>query len=171
MFQTFWNISFRSSRRLTQDATASQKNMNSPTIPPGFTVIIWHIPLNAESFSSLSRMLRNDVHLVVIKIKNYSLLTVGDQILCTVPSNFTSHIKLKMLKKLWKLFHVIRFFSLSLRQWVFFISPTTNEIKNDVKYCAKNLRTQFDVTSKIEMLFCHRNDTIFQELWITFTMT
>lgn len=33
------------------------------TTPPGFTPIITQMPLKAESFSSLSRMFRNDVHL------------------------------------------------------------------------------------------------------------
>lgn len=42
---------------------ASQKKIKSGTTPTGFTVIMLHIPRNAESFSSLSRMCRNDVHL------------------------------------------------------------------------------------------------------------
>lgn len=33
------------------------------TTPPGFTLIIVQIPLNAESFSSLSLMFRREVHL------------------------------------------------------------------------------------------------------------
>ena len=38
-------------------------------IPPGLTLIIAHIPRKAESFSSLSRMLRREVHLKNISIK------------------------------------------------------------------------------------------------------
>lgn len=57
-------MSLRSSLGVTQDATASQKKMKSCTTPAGFTVIIWHIPLNAESFSSLSLMLLKEVHLI-----------------------------------------------------------------------------------------------------------
>lgn len=57
------NISFKSSFGFIQDATASQKNIKSWTTPAGFTVIIWHIPRKALSFSSLSRILRKDVHL------------------------------------------------------------------------------------------------------------
>lgn len=56
------NISFRSSLGFDHDATASQKNMKSGTTPPGLTWIIWQMPRNAESFSSLSRMFRNDEH-------------------------------------------------------------------------------------------------------------
>ena len=55
----------RSDRGLTQDATASQKNMKSCTIPPGLTAIMLHIPRKAESFSSLSRMFRSDIHLEI----------------------------------------------------------------------------------------------------------
>lgn len=33
------------------------------TTPPGFTVIIAQIPLNAESFSSLSLIFRSEEHL------------------------------------------------------------------------------------------------------------
>lgn len=33
------------------------------TTPPGFTPIITQMPLKAESFSSLSLIFRNDVHL------------------------------------------------------------------------------------------------------------
>lgn len=62
---TFWNISFRSSFGADHDATASQKKMKSGTTPAGLTVIIWHIPLKAESFSSLSLMLRREVHLLI----------------------------------------------------------------------------------------------------------
>lgn len=60
----FVNISFRSSLGCVQEATASQKNMKSCTTPAGFTCIIWQMPRKAESFSSLSRMFRNDVHLI-----------------------------------------------------------------------------------------------------------
>ena len=42
---------------------ASQKKMKSAKMPTGFIVIIAHTPRNAESFSSLSRMLRKEVHL------------------------------------------------------------------------------------------------------------
>ena len=45
-----------------QLATASQKKMKSGTTPLGLTLIIWHMPRKAESFSSLSRMLRRLVH-------------------------------------------------------------------------------------------------------------
>jgi len=48
---------------LTHDATASQKKMKSRTTPFGFMLIIMQIPRNEESFSSLSRMFRSDVHL------------------------------------------------------------------------------------------------------------
>lgn len=47
---------------LTQEATASQKKMKSCTTPPGFTPIMTQMPRKAESFSSLSRMLRREVH-------------------------------------------------------------------------------------------------------------
>ena len=60
---TLTNCSFRSGRGLIQDATASQKKMKSCTMPPGLTAIMLHIPRNAESFSSLSRMFRSDMHL------------------------------------------------------------------------------------------------------------
>ena len=90
---TLRNISFKSGPGFTQDATASQKNMksynrvnishynkkiqitgqhvhyfafNHPltwTTPPGLRPIMLQIPRKAESFSSLSRMFRNDVHL------------------------------------------------------------------------------------------------------------
>lgn len=59
----FWIIACRSLGGFTHDAIASQKNMKSGTTPTGFTVIMLHIPRNAESFSSLSRICRNDVHL------------------------------------------------------------------------------------------------------------
>lgn len=36
------------------------------TTPPGFTLIIVQIPLNAESFSSLSLIFRKDVHLPAV---------------------------------------------------------------------------------------------------------
>ena len=58
-------MSLRSSLGLTHDATASQKNMKSRTTPFGFMLIIRQMPRNDESFSSLSRMLRSDVHLNV----------------------------------------------------------------------------------------------------------
>lgn len=57
------NISFKSSFGCDHEATASQKNMKSGTTPAGLTCIIWQIPRNAESFSSLSRMFRSDAHL------------------------------------------------------------------------------------------------------------
>lgn len=56
-------MSLRSARGLTQDATASQKKMKSCTTPLGLTPIMAQMPRNAESFSSLSRMFRSDVHL------------------------------------------------------------------------------------------------------------
>ena len=69
---TFLSISCRSLFGLLQDAAASQKNMKSGTTPAGLTVIIWHIPRKAESFSSLSRMFRSDEHLSEnVKFKNY----------------------------------------------------------------------------------------------------
>lgn len=37
--------------------------MKSSTTPPGFTLIILQTPRNAESFSSLSRMFRREMHL------------------------------------------------------------------------------------------------------------
>lgn len=55
-------MSFRSAFGFCHEAIASQKKMKSLTTPPGLTLIIWHIPLNAESFSSLSRMFRRLVH-------------------------------------------------------------------------------------------------------------
>lgn len=64
----FVNISLRSSFGCDQDATASQKNMKSETTPLGFTWIIWQMPRNAESFSSLSRMFRSEVHLPHCKV-------------------------------------------------------------------------------------------------------
>lgn len=60
---TFLSISWRSDFGLLHDAAASQKKIKSGTTPAGLTVIIWHIPRKAESFSSLSRMLRNEEHL------------------------------------------------------------------------------------------------------------
>lgn len=66
---TFFNISCKSLLGLLQDAAASQKKMKSGTTPAGLTVIIWHMPRKAESFSSLSRMLRNDEHLNFVKEK------------------------------------------------------------------------------------------------------
>lgn len=60
---TLWNISLRSCLGLTHEAMASQKKMKSSTTPPGFTLIMLHTPLKAESFSSLSRMLRREMHL------------------------------------------------------------------------------------------------------------
>lgn len=65
---TFWtstlvNVSLRSGFGLTHDATASQKKMKSRTTPLGLMLIIWQTPLNDESFSSLSRILRREVHL------------------------------------------------------------------------------------------------------------
>ena len=33
-------------------------------MPPGLTAIMLHMPRKAESFSSLSRMFRNDMHLL-----------------------------------------------------------------------------------------------------------
>lgn len=62
------NISFKSSFGCDHEATASQKNMKSDTTPPGFTWIIWQMPRNAESFSSLSRMFRREVHLQCYKV-------------------------------------------------------------------------------------------------------
>ena len=47
---------------LSQLATASQKKIKSGTTPLGLTEIIWHIPRNAESFSSLSRIFLRLVH-------------------------------------------------------------------------------------------------------------
>ena len=47
---------------LSQLATASQKKIKSGTTPLGLTEIIWHIPRNAESFSSLSRIFLREVH-------------------------------------------------------------------------------------------------------------
>lgn len=60
---TFCNISCKSLLGLLHEAAASQKNIKSGTTPAGFTVIIWHMPRKAESFSSLSRMLRKEEHL------------------------------------------------------------------------------------------------------------
>lgn len=56
-------MSLRSSKGFVQEATASQKKIKSFTTPAGLTFIIWHIPLNAEPFSSLSRIFLNDEHL------------------------------------------------------------------------------------------------------------
>lgn len=67
-------MSFKSSFGADQDATASQKKMKSGTTPAGLTVIIWHIPLNAESFSSLSLMLRNEVHLSNLNLYRHGSL-------------------------------------------------------------------------------------------------
>lgn len=67
-------MSFKSSFGADHDATASQKKMKSWTTPAGLTVIIWHIPLNAESFSSLSLMLRNEVHLLGWNVQRHALL-------------------------------------------------------------------------------------------------
>ena len=47
---------------MIQLATASQKKMKSGTTPLGLMLIIAHMPRNAESFSSLSRMFRRLVH-------------------------------------------------------------------------------------------------------------
>lgn len=63
----FWIMACRSLGGFTHDAIASQKNIKSGTTPTGFTVIMLHMPLNAESFSSLSRIWRNEVHLFVKK--------------------------------------------------------------------------------------------------------
>lgn len=43
------------------------------TTPPGFTPIIMQIPRKAESFSSLSRMLRSDVHLQFAKMTKHHI--------------------------------------------------------------------------------------------------
>lgn len=58
-------MSLRSGLGLVQLATASQKKMKSLRIPEGFAWIIKHIPRNAESFSSLSRMFRRLEHLQI----------------------------------------------------------------------------------------------------------
>lgn len=64
---TFLNVSLRSGFGLTHEAIASQKKMKSRTTPLGLMLIIWHTPLNDESFSSLSRILRREVHLKMHK--------------------------------------------------------------------------------------------------------
>ena len=61
--QTLWNISFKSAFGLTQDAIASQKKIKSSTTPAGFTLIMLHTPLKAESFSTLSRIFLKEMHL------------------------------------------------------------------------------------------------------------
>lgn len=65
---TLWNISLRSGLGLTHEAMASQKKMKSSTTPEGLTLIMLHTPRKAESFSSLSRMLRREMHLHVQQI-------------------------------------------------------------------------------------------------------
>ena len=107
---TLRNISFKSGPGFTQDATASQKNIKSYnrvyvshhnqktyitgkhlhysvfnchltwTTPPGLRPIMLQIPRKAESFSSLSRMLRNDVHL---KGKDFNKLYTKNKISMT----------------------------------------------------------------------------------------
>lgn len=70
-------MSFKSSFGADQDAKASQKKIKSGTTPAGLTVIIWHMPRNAESFSSLSLMLRNEVHLLDLNLqRNTSLVSI-----------------------------------------------------------------------------------------------
>lgn len=46
--------------------------MKSEMTPAGFTWIIWHMPLKALSFSSLSLMFRNDIHLKAQKLRRWS---------------------------------------------------------------------------------------------------
>ena len=59
---TLWNVSLRSSRGVFHEATASQKNMKCCRTPRGLTLIMAQIPRKAESFSSLSRMVRSVWH-------------------------------------------------------------------------------------------------------------
>lgn len=61
--QTLKNISLRSGLGLFHEAIASQKKTKSLTTPAGFRLIKWHTPLNAESFSSLSRIDLSEEHL------------------------------------------------------------------------------------------------------------
>lgn len=68
LYHTFMNTSLRSSLGDIQEATASQKKINCWTTPPGLTCIIWHIPLNALSFSSLSFIFLKEVHLKITKV-------------------------------------------------------------------------------------------------------
>lgn len=56
------NMFFKSSFGLFQEATASQKYMKSWMTPEGFRLIMLQMPRNAESFSSLSRILRSEEH-------------------------------------------------------------------------------------------------------------
>ena len=60
---TLLNMSFRSPLGLTHEATASQKKMKFSTTPCGLWPIIVQMPRKAESFSSLSRIFRREVHL------------------------------------------------------------------------------------------------------------
>ncbi|RNA03377.1 hypothetical protein BpHYR1_007152 [Brachionus plicatilis] len=64
---TLLNISFKSGFGLFHEAMASQKNTKSLTTPAGFNVIMWHMPLKAESFSSLSLIDLNEEHHTRIK--------------------------------------------------------------------------------------------------------
>lgn len=50
------------------------------TTPPGFTLIIVQIPLNAESFSSLSLIFRREVHLTTGMAKFKIIYQVNSQV-------------------------------------------------------------------------------------------
>ena len=67
-WRILWNISFKSGFGFCQEAIASQKKMKSLTTPWGLTLIIWHMPLKAESFSSLSLIFLKLVHQGLTKL-------------------------------------------------------------------------------------------------------
>lgn len=73
---TFCIIWCKSCGGFTHEAVASQKNIKSGTTPAGLTVIIWHMPRNAESFSSLSLIWRKEVHLYQCKQKQLLKLKI-----------------------------------------------------------------------------------------------
>lgn len=73
---TFCIIWCKSCGGFTHEAIASQKNIKSGTTPAGLTVIIWHMPRNAESFSSLSLIWRKEVHLYQCKQKQLLKLKI-----------------------------------------------------------------------------------------------
>lgn len=56
--------------RKRADGAARRPARLTCTTPPGFTPIIMQIPRKAESFSSLSLMLRKDVHLQHARFRN-----------------------------------------------------------------------------------------------------
>lgn len=92
------------------------------TTPPGFTPIIMQMPRKAESFSSLSRMFRRDVHLprtVIVKLEAEHFLTISIKTCTLTPKLYSFKSKGKKEGK-------CRLLTVKNNQYhdQFFLSPT-----------------------------------------------